>query len=222
MLTIAPRLALPAIVLGLFAACSSGAPEQAALDPQLEQDLALASAAAVELAPKAGTEVTSAMELVPRSAPEKAAPAPRQVRRAPSPTPAPERIVTPAPAPEPMPAPEPVLIAEAPAEEPLPIDGPSATPRPRAPDVIPASGPEMGDGGGGGWGVIIRGGLGGVDDCALHDIMRGSGRIGGIISVNDRGGRTLPDRIGAMGGGARIEVSRPIARGGTMRPRGFR
>jgi len=223
------RIALPAIVIALSAACSSGAPEQTALDPRLEQDLALASAAAVELAPRSGTDVVSAEELVPKSTPTPSAPAARQVRRSPAPTPAPERIVTPAPAPSAVPAPEPVMVAEAPATEPLPVDGPSATPRPRAPDVIPASGPESGDGGGGWIGVVIRGGLGGVDDCALHDQARRGGRSGVIISINDRipGVQgTFPNRMSPGTTRPRIEVSRPvsrpIARGGTLRPRGFR
>jgi hypothetical protein len=217
-----PRFALAAATVGLLAACSSGTPEQTALDARLEQDLSLAAAAAVELAPKQGTEVTSALELVPHSEQVKAAPAPRQVRRAPAPTPAPERIVTPEPAPAPTPSPEPVMVAEVPHEEPLPIDGPGAAPRPEAPDVIPVSGPERGDGLGG-WGVVIRGGLGGVDDCRLHDMQRPGRRSGVVISINERipGVQgTFPNRISA--GAPRVEVSRPMSRGGTMRPRGFR
>ncbi|HLV26656.1 MAG TPA: hypothetical protein VKZ41_10100 [Gemmatimonadales bacterium] len=224
MSTIVPRIALSAAVLGVLVACSSASPENAGLDPRLEQDLSLAAATAVELAPSQGEQVTSALELVPQSAPQPTAPAPRQVRRSPSPTPQPERIVTPRPAPAPAPAPEPVMVAEMPAEEPLPIDGPGASPRPEAPDVIPVSGgPQRGDGMGG-WGVVIRGGIGGVDDCRLHDMGRPGRRTGGVvISINDRipGVRgTFPNQAAA--GSPRIEISRPVSRGSVVRPRGFR
>lgn len=221
--TNAPRLVLTLAAVGVLVACSSGSPEHVALDPRLEQDLSLAAATAVELAPAGGDQVVSELELAPQSSPAPAAPAARQVRRAPSPVPQPERIVTPEPAAAPTPAPEPVMVAD----QPLPIDGPGASPRPEAPDVIPVSGPDRGDGMGGVWGVVIRGGMGGVDDCRLHDMGRSRGRTGVVISINDRvpGMRgTYPNR--ATAGSPRIEVSRPVSspasRGGVMRPRGFR
>lgn len=221
------RIGLPVVALALLAACDRTATEQVALDPRLEQDLALASAAAVELAPAPATTVATAEELAPRSEPTRATrAAPRQVRRSTQPSPAPERIVTPQEAEAPAPAPEPVMVAEAPSEDPVPVLTPVAAPRPRAPEVIPASGPDLGDGAGRGPGVVIRGGVGGVDDCAVHDIMMGRGRLGGItVSINDRvpGVRgTFPNRMREVSAAPRVEVSRPMQRGGTLRPRGFR
>lgn len=223
---------VPAATLALLAACGTSAPESHSLDPRLESDLARASAAYVELAPSGGTELLSAEELVPRSEvePRAAAPAPSPVRRAPSPVVTEERIVVSAPPDAPAPAPEPVMVAEAPMDEPMPVDAPSRAPRPQAPDVIPASGPERGGGGGGWIGVVIRGGMGGFDDCAAHDRARRGGRPGGVyISINDRvpvGPSTFPNRITDAGGGARVEMGRPMSgtpsRGGTLRPGGFR
>ena len=224
---------IPLAAVALVAACSPNAPESAALDPRLESDLARASAAFIELAPNGGTEVRSADELVPRSMPESRAAAPAPVRRAPAPVVAAERIVEPSPAATaPAPAPEAVMIAEAPVEAPMPVDAPSSAPRPQAPDVVPVSGPAPGDGVGGWIGVVIRGGMGGWDDCAAHDRARRGGRPGGVhVSINERlpsapAGAGTPIGMRGADAGPRIEMGRPVsgmpARGGILRPGGFR
>ena len=118
------------------AACSPGASAEA--DQALLSDLEQASAAGLELAPRAsGTQVVSAVErtgTTPRPAvsPVKRTPTPSPKRTAPRPEAleAPVATIAPAPAPEaeiaPAPAPEPI-VERAPAVM-MPQSRPAATP----------------------------------------------------------------------------------------------
>ncbi len=169
------------------AACGGDAPAAAtgSLSDDLARDLALASAASVELTrPALGNAVVSAEELTPQTVAAPAAPARRQVRAAPAPTPEPVRIVAAVESDAVVAEPEPVEIADAEGFEPEPTDAPVIAPRPRAPDVVRTSGPVYGGARGsdigtiiGIAGVVIRGGMGGIDDCLVHDARRSRGAM---------------------------------------------
>jgi outer membrane biosynthesis protein TonB len=150
------RLSLGALVLAAAAACSNSS-EQPKVSSDLEQDLAKAGGANVQLAGNSGNrvDVVSASERIEAPTP---APKAKTVTRAPSATrgtraPAPSvRRTTPAPAAAapkaPEPAPAEVIRAE---PEPEPVRAPQA--RPQAP--VPSTQPEPR----GGWrtpGEIIR------------------------------------------------------------------
>ena len=66
----------------LLAACG----QQSSMDEAMKRDLEAASAGSIELAPKSGTPLMTAAEIVPQ-----AKPVVNKTRRAPSPAPAPER-----------------------------------------------------------------------------------------------------------------------------------
>ena len=121
------------------AACSPGSPARA--DDALLSDLEQASAAGIELAPRAtGTQVVSAIErtgAAPRPAvsPKKRTPAPAPRRTAPLPKAPEARVATTAPAPDPeaevAPAAEPAPeVEQAPAVM-MPQSPPAATTCPR-------------------------------------------------------------------------------------------
>jgi hypothetical protein len=129
-----------ALFLGL-AACGSGSPAQA--DDALLSDLEQASAAGIELAPRAsGTQVVSAVERTgatprPVVSPKKRTPAPAPKRTAPQPEAPPAQVATTAPAPEPeaeiapVPTPEPEPIVERAPAVMMPQSAPAATTCPR-------------------------------------------------------------------------------------------
>lgn len=174
-------------IAAALAACGGDAPAgaTAGLSDDLARDLALASAASVELTRAAGAEaVVSAEELTPRTIAAPAAPARRQQRAAPAPSPTPARIVTPAESDAIVAAPETVELAEDPGVLPEPIEAPVMAPRPRAPEVVQTSGPAYGGSRGPSWGdvigiagVVIRGGMGGIDDCLVHDARTSRGAM---------------------------------------------
>jgi hypothetical protein len=66
----------------LLAACG----QRSSMDDAMKRDLDAASAGSIELAPRSGTPLVTAAEIVPQAKPVVAA-----TRRAPSPAPAPER-----------------------------------------------------------------------------------------------------------------------------------
>jgi hypothetical protein len=134
------RLSLAALLLAAAAACS-GAPDKPALSADLEQDLARAGGAKVELAgsPANRVEVVSATERIESAAPapaKTAAPAPKATpgKRAATPTPRRSQPAASAPAPR---SPEPAPVERPrvePASDPVPQSRPQApTPRQQEP-----------------------------------------------------------------------------------------
>lgn len=222
------------IVLAAVACGRSDTPS-ASVSDELQQDLAAASAASVEMA-SAGDykplQVVSAIEQPEATSPVRSAPAPRRVTRpaAVSESPAAER------SPEPLPEPE-VQVASMPVEEATPAPVPVITPvstgaRPTAqPIAMPASGDEgRGEGNGGGVGVgeaigivigtvIIRGGRGGIDHCdprtdgrrgrtGGYPRVMGNPVVGGRLPLPVRGGISINNPI-PRSGGAGIGIRRP-------------
>ena len=202
-------LALAALGMAAIAACS-GRERARQVDADLGHDLDLASTTGIELANRGGTgtQVVSAIEESPRSAPrQSAARTPKSMghRRHKIAKPrvdAPEATVmvadheaVAAATTEPAAGPEPA--ATAPAQTPDP--GPAITPEPVS---YPAGGgTEAGRGQGGGGGVVIgiigavlRGGMGGVDRCdERHGRGRHGGGIGGVmIPMPGGGGQRWP------------------------------
>lgn len=202
-------LALAALGMAAVAACS-GRERARPVDADLGHDLDLASTTGIELANHggAGTQVVSAIEETPRSAPhQSAARTPKSLgrRRHKIATPkadAPEATVmvadheaVAAATTEPAAGPEPT--ATAPAQTPDP--GPAVTPEPES---YPAGGgTDAGRGQGGGAagvigiiGAVLRGGMGGVDRCdERHGHGRHGGGIGGVmIPMPGGGGQRWP------------------------------
>lgn len=202
-------LALAALGMAAVAACS-GRERARPVDADLGHDLDLASTTGIELANRggAGTQVVSAIEETPRSAPhQSAARTPKSMgrRRHKIATPkadAPEATVmvadheaVAAATTEPAAGPEPTATAPAPTPDP----GPAVTPEPVS---YPAGGGTeagRGQGGGGGGiigiiGAVLRGGMGGVDRCdERHGRGRHGGGIGGVmIPMPGGGGQRWP------------------------------
>jgi len=210
-------------VAALAAACGqSKAPENSALNADLQRDLQAASASTVELAATARdyqqTRFVSAIE-----SPRASAPVRRRNVRKPVARPVAaleeETAKTPDPAPEAK-----VEVAEAepaPTEAPAPtIDTPTnvaVTPRPTPVGSAPAP-TEVGQGGGGGGSgggglggigeaigtvigvVVVRGGHGGVDHCDPRTDRRPANRPGGLPDPRIRG---------RMGGGIIVNDRMP-------------
>ena len=182
------KLLTAVLALGAVA-CGTKQEKSAALDADLQKDLAVAGAADSGLA-LAGADYqrmrfVSAVEQVNPGVPSKhvastsapaRAPKPRpKAKRAPAPAPTPEpQVVAETDAPEPAPAVQ-QTQSDAPAPEPtVVVQEPSPEPS-RAPVGNTGEGSAGGRGNsGGGWGsilggiigsVVIRGGMGGVDHC---------------------------------------------------------
>lgn len=234
MRTIIKSLVAGAVVL-VAAACSTSREPTAELAADLRKDLDLAKATSLELASARPTQaaVVSAVEVAPAGRTQRSDVAPRRTPRRQAP-PAPTPVADPAPEPgdaaiasdlaeteavaeeapvEVAAASEEEAVAPAPAagDEPEIVSGPQAIPDEEgtAPVRRPRGG--IGDLGGLGGiiGVVVRGGMGGVDDCAIHP--RGGGiRIGrGFPS----GGTVV--RTPVYGGDAgRGRISPPRSRGG--------
>ncbi|MEJ7809597.1 MAG: hypothetical protein WKG32_04185 [Gemmatimonadaceae bacterium] len=207
MRTIVKMSALPVALVAL--ACVDGGTKHATVSDELSRDLALASAASLDLASEqasARTNVVSAMELTPESAPSKAAAPRKPVKRPAAPKPTEEVAVaveTPTPAPEPVAPPQEVAApqGQAPAEE------PQAGPRPQPlPPVYPGDSRTGGEGGRGPGiggvliGVVLRGGGVDGDHCEIH--QRG------------RGGNTAINQRFPIGGGGIPNGTFPRSRGG--------
>ena len=248
MRTIIKSLVAGAVALGA-AACSGTQASQTELSADLRKDLELAKASGLELASSQQTPdpVVSAIEIAPagQSTESDVAPRPRPRRQAPpAPTPA-----APAPSPEVAEAPmasevaeteavaeaAPLAAAPAPADDPVapqPVyaDEPQVVTGPQAlPDDgdAPVRRPRGGWGGLGGLGgVIIRGGMGGVDDCAIHP-RPGVGRRypggmvipgGPVYRTPTSGGRdrvtTGPRTRGGASGGNSVGLGGARTRGG--------
>jgi hypothetical protein len=235
---------LVAVVAG---ACSNPPADTAVIDEDLESklDLALNGAAAVE---EPVVPVASPIE-APR--PQEAEPKPERVRRRPvtprtTPTLEAEVPVVADPEPEPQ-------LAQAPEEAEEPTF--TVSPWPRTTDVVPegATVPRDGrgepEGRGGadddGWDgrrpgsgrgpvIIIRGGVGERDPCAIHFPGRGGIGIGGVIFggggrgrlgpagalINERVPRVGPNSnpvLPATGGGRRIGGMGPLHQRGSLR-----
>lgn len=204
----------------VVAACSGGAPDRssAALPADLQSDLALASAASVELAPRAANANVSGIEAVPAGKTTQADKAPK-ARPHPKAPRAQVAVARPAPTPEAAPAEEQmvaedqqqaeddaqavadVAIAEAPAPEPEVVQAPQSRADPR-------EGQGRGDDGWGDLiGVVLRGGHGGIDDCDPRTDGRGGVMIGSRFPVSvayPRGGYSG----GAYGGARPAPVNR--------------
>ena len=204
--------ALPVALVAL--ACADGGSKRAAASDELSEDLALASAASLDLASEQAsgkTNVVSAMELTPESAPQKAAAPRKPVKRSATPKPTEEVAVaveTPTPAPEPAAPPQEVAAPQGPA----PSEEPQAGPRPQPlPPVYPGDSRTGGEGGRGPGiggvliGVVLRGGGVGEDHCEIHQRGRG-----GNTAINQR----FPIGGGGIGGGGMPNGTFPRSRGG--------
>ena len=158
----------------------------------LKEDLALIAASQIELAPGgAGTSVVSAVENIPTPAPA-VMPTPSR-KRAPK-VPPPQEVQADAASGEPT-ATALEVVTVAPSEDPVAVEAPApesapaVRPRPIEPRFPVGDGAVFGAGrdrgtGGGGIGVVIRGGRTGDDPCAIHDRR---GRQPGVgILINDR------------------------------------
>ena len=212
MRTIAKITLLPVSLLALACGRSESDSAASGLSEDLQNDLASASAASIQLATTSRayqpTRFVSAIEQPMGTAPDKAAPAkrrvprkasPRVVAEATSPAPEAEPVIESAPAPEvvesePAPAPAPEVAT---APRPTPVSFPAGGDVGRGP-----SGPSIGDVIGV-VGVVIRGGNGGVDHCEIHD---------------RRGRRTSPNQPhaipgGGFPGGVLVGARFPIGRG---------
>ena len=224
-LALAAALGLAAAV----AACSGRDRARRQVDADLGHDLDLASTTGIELANRggAGTQVVSAIEETPRTAPRHSS--------SPKPTSAGHRRHKVAKKQEADAPPATVMVADhevmgpASTEKAAGSDSTSNAPSTDGPNAGPAITPEpqpypaggggdagRGNGGGGGGvigiiGAILRGGMGGVDRC---DERHGHGRHGGIgggVIVHDGGPMipTVPDRQGGgWPGGGRVSLPR--------------
>ena len=211
MRTIVNRSVIP-ILLAATAACARQSGDAGtALSDDLRRDLEAASSASVELASSGAAPVrfVSAIERAGGEPERRATPAPRSRVKRPVPKPArvaeePEAVQEEVEVAEASVIPEPETVAPA-VESVEESSAPALSVRPSPMSVsLPADvGRGEGDRGMGAGeiiGVIIRGGNGGIDDCAAHDRRRGRGRGtiasipvpigGGGILVND------PIRIG--------------------------
>lgn len=230
-------------LLAIVAACAGGDGAAPAVDADLQRDLQLASTSSIALAPT--TANLTQLETAPPAAeieaptPKRAPEGPRRVRSE-QPTEAAEPVTEVAAgtdAGSAEVAPRPVALESEPAEE-AATDVAVALPRP-VPANIPVAttgtgnvgdgnvgtGRGTGGGGWGVWGVVMRGGgVGGVDDCEIHDRRnRGGGTIyrrppsssggGGVATGRwpmggDRGTRTAEAPRGGGSRGGRWPVGR--------------
>lgn len=212
------RVALAALTLigiaGAIAACSDARADGSAANSDLERDLELASAATLALAGRAVDSANlSSLETKPASAPEtsrvvKRGAGPRAVRST-----TPTVRATPDPVPAAADGEGEALAESAAASESEPV---AVVPVP-APVVIPAGapagdygsgggifGPGSGRIGGGGTGVVIRGGGVDGDNCELHRRPRGTrGPVYVPVVPTSRPTTATGPSRGGFGGGTR-------------------